>query len=334
MDALICNLSNMFGPVGQEATLRDYIAEAIRPHVDELRIDALGNLIALRRGKDSSQRLMLSAHMDEVGIMVTHIDDEGFLRFEPLGGLQPHTLLGQRFRFQGDLVGAVGVERLDHIKDLQMRHLFLDIGARNGDEAREKVHIGDTACFDQTAVVVSDRRVVGKALDNRAGCAVLMQALQRISEPTCDLYAVFSTQEEVGARGARTAAYAIEPTLAVALDVTPCGDTPKSETLPVRMGEGAAIKVKDRSLLVHPLVKDHLTRLAKEGSIPHQYEVLPYGGTDAGSIYLSRAGVPTGVISIPCRYLHTPTEMVDLDDLEACVALTARLIETQLPTHH
>lgn len=333
MDALICNLSNMLSPVGQEQFLRDYIAEAIRPYVDDIRTDALGNLIARRRGKDPSQRLMLSAHMDEVGVMVTHIDDDGFLRFEPLGGLQPHMLLGQRFRFHNGTVGSVGAERLDHIKDLQMRRMFLDIGARSGDEARAKVRIGDAACFDQAAVLASDRRVIGKALDNRAGCAVLIQALQRIDEPACDLVAVFSTQEEVGARGAGPAAYAIEPTMAVALDVTPCGGTPKGDTLPVRMGDGAAIKVKDRSLLAHPLVKDHLTRLATEATIAYQYEVLPYGGTDAGAIHLSRSGVPTGVISIPCRYLHSPAEMVDLDDLEACVALTSRLIETNLPAN-
>lgn len=274
---------------------------------------------------------MLSAHMDEVGVMVTHIDDDGFIRFEPLGGIQPQTLLGQRLRFPNGLVGSVGVERLDQIKDLEMRRLYLDIGARDGDEARAKVRVGDTACFDQTAVV-SGRRVIGKAMDNRAGCAVLIEALRRVSEPACDVYAVFSAQEEVGARGAGTAAYAVEPTMAVAIDVTPCGDTPKGETLAVRMGAGAAIKIKDRSLLAHPVVKDHLTRLADAASIPYQYEVLPYGGTDAGTIHLSRTGVPTGVISIPCRYLHTPSEMVDLDDLEAAVRLTIKLMETQLPT--
>lgn len=331
MDALICHLSNKFAPVGQEAALRDYIASRIRPHVDELHTDALGNLIALRRGKSSAQRLMLSAHMDEVGVMVTHIDDNGFIRFEPLGGIQPHILLGQRLKFQDGLVGSVGVERLDHIKDLEMRHLFLDIGAIDGDDARNKVRVGDTACFDQTAVIAG-RRVIGKALDNRAGCAVLIEALRRVGEPACDVYAVFSAQEEVGARGAGTAAYAVEPTMAVALDVTPSGDTPKGQTLAVRMGAGAAIKIKDRSLLAHPMVKNHLTRLADDGSIPYQYEVLPYGGTDAGTIHLSRAGVPTGVISIPCRYLHTPSEMVDLADLEAAVLLTVKLIESQLPT--
>lgn len=331
MDAFIRSLSIAIGPPGREEPVRQLIARRIEAHVDDLRVDVMGNLIAYRRGNDSSRRLLLSAHMDEVGIMITHIDAEGFLRFEPLGGLVPQRLPGQRFRFPNGVVGSVGVERLDPGKELQFRHLYLDIGARSADEAREQVQIGDAACYDQQPAEAG-ARLIGKAMDDRAGCAVLVEALVTAGRPACDLYAVFSVQEEVGARGARTAAFALEPSLAVAIDVTPCGDTPEGERLPVRMGSGAAIKVKDRSLLAHPAVKEHLEHLALAHGIPHQYEVLPFGGTDAGPIHLSRAGVPSGVISIPCRYLHTPAEMVDRGDLAACVELTRRLIESPLPS--
>lgn len=327
---LIRTLCNAYGPVGTEDEVRAILTEYVTPFVDEVRTDALGNLIARKSGSSDSGRILLSAHMDEIGIMVTHIDESGFLRFHPLGGLRPHTLLAQRVLFQDGTVGSVGCERLDDMKDLQFDKMFIDIGASSHDEAAQKVKIGQTACFDQTVVVQGDR-LTGKALDDRLGCAVLVEALRRVKQPISDVYAVFSVQEEVGARGAGVAAFSIEPTLGIAIDVTPTGDTPEGDKLPVKLGDGVAIKVKDRSLLTHPLVKDHLGELARTHDLKHQYEVLSYGGTDAGPIHTSRSGVPSGGISIPLRYVHSPVEVADLGDIEAAVSLTTALLESPHP---
>lgn len=328
MVELIQQLAEAFGPSGHESAVRELIHSQVASVADEVYVDALGNLIARKVGSSPhAGRLLVAAHMDEIGLMVTHIDDDGFLRFDRLGGVHPYTLLGQRVRFATGLVGSIGCERLDDPKDVRIDRLFIDIGARSREEATSQVRIGDAACYDRS-VTQSGNRLIGKALDDRAGCAVLIEALRRITQPAMDVYAVFSVQEEVGARGAKAAAYAIEPTVAVAVDVTPTGDTPKGEQLPVKLGDGAAIKVKDSSMMAHPRVKAHLTSLAETAAIPHQFEVLPYGGTDAGPIHVSRAGVPSGVISIPTRFLHSPAEMVDLGDLEACVALTTALMQS------
>lgn len=327
---LITTLAEAYGPVGQESGVRQTIEQLIKPYVDEIRTDPLGNLIAYKSGSSSEHRIMLSAHMDEIGLMVTHIDENGFLRFQPLGGVGPWTSLGQRVRFADGTVGAVSSEKLKDIKELEFDKMFIDIGATSAGEAQQKVRIGSVACFDRT-VAVQGKRLSGKALDDRVGCAVLVEALRRLEAPVSDVYAVFSVHEEVGARGAGPAAYSIDPTVGIAIDVTPTGDTPEGEKLPVKLGEGVAIKVKDRSLLTHPKVKEHLAELAEKAGIKHQYEVLGYGGTDAGTIHTIRAGIPSGAISIPVRYVHTPVEMVDLDDVEAAVELTCALLESPVP---
>lgn len=203
--------------------------------------------------------------------------------------------------------------------------MYLDIGARSAAEAKQKVAVGEIATFYQEFTDLGER-VVAKALDDRVGCAVLIEALKRSSNPQNDLYCTFTVQEEVGLRGAKTAAFGIEPDLGIALDVTATGDTPEAEKLAIKLGQGAAIKVKDMSLITHPKVKDLLTELAEQHALAYQYEVLPFGGTDSGAIHLTRAGVPAGVISIPCRYLHSPSEMVDLNDVEAAVGLVVAVM--------
>lgn len=327
---LITTLAEAYGPVGNEGAVRDTITQLVKAYVDEVYTDALGNLIAHKAGSSQSGRMMLSAHMDEIGLMVTHIDDNGFLRVQPLGGVSPYTSLGQRVRFHDGTVGTVGTEKLKDIKDLEFDRMFIDIGATTADEARTKVTIGSVACFDRPIAVQGDR-ISGKALDDRLGCAVLVEALRRLESPTSDIYAVFSIHEEVGARGAGPAAYSIDPTLGIAIDVTPTGDTPEGDKLPVKLGEGVAIKVKDRSMLTHPKVKRHLAELAETAGIKYQYEVLGYGGTDAGTIHTTRAGIPSGAISIPVRFVHTPVEMADLKDIEAAVQLTRALLESPHP---
>ncbi|HHT27950.1 MAG TPA: M42 family metallopeptidase [Firmicutes bacterium] len=324
---LLTALCNAWGPAGAEQQIRALIAGYAQAHSTEVQTDTLGNLI-VRQGTPGGKRIMLSAHMDEIGLMVTFIDDDGFLRFTTVGGVSPAVLYGQPVRFADGLTGVVHCEKLNDIKDLKIERMYIDIGAESKAAAEERVAIGDMCCYHQSLRQVG-KRVVGKALDDRVGCAVLLSVMQQISQTPYDIYYVFSVQEEVGAHGAKTAAFAIEPHLGLAVDVTGVGDTPNTVPLAMKLGAGAAIKVMDRSVICHPKVRGLLDSTAKDKNIPHQVEVLPYGGTDAGPIHTSRAGVPSGAVSIPTRYVHTPGEMVDLSDVQACIDLLTAFLTTK-----
>lgn len=327
----IRQLAELVGPSGREEAVRQAIQDQLRELADEVWQDALGNLFARRAPRTSApgRRVMVAAHMDEVGLMVTHIDDDGFLRFAPIGGLSAQLLVGQHVMFPGGVVGVVGREPEEEGKELKHSRLFVDIGASSAQEAKERVQVGDAASLWRP-VQVMGRRLSGKAMDDRVGCAVVLEALRRLSASPHEVVAVFTVQEEVGTRGARPAAFRVAPELAFAVDVTPAADTPKARPLPVGLGRGAAIKVKDNSVITHPGLRQLMLQRAREHGIPHQLEVLDFGGTDAGPIHTSRDGVPSGVISIPVRYLHTPGEMVDLQDVEAAVQLLVRLLEQPL----
>lgn len=329
MKDLIKRLTEAYGPSGCEGPIRDLIASEVKPYVDDIKVDALGNLICFKRGKGGGKRVLLDAHMDEIGLMVTHIDEKGFLRFGAVGGVNPFVALGQRVYFQNGVFGVVGSERIEDPKELKHEKLFIDIGAKSREEAEAKVKVGDTCAFFQPMLDLGNR-VVAKAMDDRIGCVIVIETLKRVGSVAHDLYAVFATQEEVGLRGARVAAYGIEPDVGVAFDVTRTGDTPKCGTMEVSLGKGAAIKVKDSSLICHPGLKNHMAQVAKEKGIPFQFEVLEAGGTDSGAIQMTKAGIPAGVISIPTRYIHSPGEMVDLGDVEACIELSVALLQGEL----
>ncbi|MDI3280858.1 MAG: M20/M25/M40 family metallo-hydrolase, partial [Bacillota bacterium] len=220
-------------------------------------------------------------------------------------------------------------ERLEAGKELTFRRMYVDLGAASQKEAQSLVRVGEMAALSQR-VELAGGRLVGKALDDRAGCAVLVRVLQELRHCPHDLYCVFTVQEEVGRRGAWTAAYQVEPDLAVVVDVTPAGDTPEPEQRGVALGKGPAVKVMDRSVISHPQVRRLLAETAERHGIPFQWEVLERGGTDAGSIHVSRSGVPTGALSLPARYLHTPNEMVDLEDLRCAALLLVRFLEEPL----
>lgn len=324
MKDLLRKLTSIAAPSGREEAVRAFIQAELAAYCDELTVDTMGNLTAFKRG--GKTKLQFAAHMDEIGVIVTAIDEQGFLRFGNVGGIRPHRLYAQRVRFQNGTIGVIGAEKIDDLKDLTLEKLYIDIGATSAAEAQAKVGVGEIAAFDHEFVELG-QRVVAKALDDRVGCAVLIEALKRVKKPQNDLYCTFTVQEEVGLRGAKTAAFGIEPDLGIALDVTGTGDTPEAPKLAMKLGQGAAIKVKDVSLITHPRVKALLTELAEENNIPYQFEVLPFGGTDAGAIQLTKAGIPAGVISIPCRYLHSPSEMVDLNDVEAAVRLVVATME-------
>ena len=329
MKNLIKKLVETYGPSGDEEQIREIIKAEIKDKVDNIETDALGNLIALKEGK-KDKKVMLAAHMDEIGLIANHIDEDGFIRFDRVGGISPYMLLGARVLFNGETPGVIDKEgQLDDIKKLNYDKLYIDIGATNKEEAEEKVTLGDTASYYREFQDLG-KRVTAKSLDDRIGCVTLIETLKEIDTPEYDTYFVFTTQEEVGTRGSKVAAYNIEPDLGLAVDVTLTGDMPEAKRMSVSLGEGPAIKVKDRSVLADPKVKNLLIDLAEENELPYQLEVLKYGGTDAGSMQLTKDGVLAGAVSLPCRYVHSPSEMVDIDDVENSVKLLTVLLDNEI----
>ena len=327
MKELLEKLTGTFGPAGSEETIRTVINEETRPYADDSFTDSLGNLV-ICRGNMEKEKILIAAHMDEIGLMVTYIEEKGFLRFTNIGGIRLNLLLGSRFIFENGTTGVVGLEKLKEKKDPEISDYYLDIGVKNQEEAKKCVKIGDTACY-LAPFSLQGRRVIAKSLDNRAGCAVLMETLRRLPRALpIGVYFVFTVQEELGLRGAKPVSYRLKPDYGLAVDVTRVGDTPEPEyKMEVSLGEGPAIKVKDSSVICHPFIIEKMTAAANKHGIPYQFEVLERGGTDAGAIHLSREGVPSGALSIPCRYIHSPSEMIDLDDLENAVSLLNHLLQ-------
>ncbi len=318
-------LNACHGPAGDEAQVAAELKKLAAPYVDDCAIDTLGNLICHKKG--SGPKVMFAAHMDSIGFIVTHIDEKGFLRFGQLGGLPANDLPGTPVRFKNGTRGTVAQEGRkssgEEPKARKVDDLYLDIGAQDRGEAEKLVQIGDTAVYD-TPSYCSGQRLFSPYMDNRISCVVLLMALERLKESPNDLYFVFTVQEELGLRGARTAAYGIDPDYGIAVDVTVAGDTPEAaHGYSSAAGKGAAIKVMDSSVICHPAVVARMEVLAGAQGITCQRDIIRSGGTDAGAIHQTRRGVYTGGISIPCRYTHSPMEMVDCRDVEACAALVA-----------
>jgi len=316
---LIKQLVEAWGPSGYEDQVREQILAEVADAVDEWRVDALGNLITVKRPtrQGGGRRVMLAAHMDEIGVMVTHVDEKGFLRFTNLGGVHPLNLRGARVRFRDGRVGVIHREEKAE-GNPRLDQMFIDVGAASREDCPVKV--GDPAVFWREFSDLGGR-MVAKAFDDRIGCAILIEVMRQLQETPHEVVGVFTVQEEVGLRGATTSAFGVEPELALAIDVTATGDTPEAKRRPVQLGVGPAIKVKDRGMLAHPGVKDRLVETAERLQIPYQLEVLELGTTDAMTIQISRAGVPAGCVSIPTRYLHTPSEMVDYGDVQNAIRL-------------
>lgn len=324
---LLNKLTQCWGPSGREDKIRSFIASEAKQYADEMYTDALGNLIVHKKG--NGKKLMFAAHMDEIGIAVTFIDEKGFLRFAPVGGLDIKYLPARKVVFENGTIGVIGQEEaFDKEKKASVAKLYIDIGADSAETAEKHVSIGDSAVFIGE-IHETDTRVISKALDNRVGCYILLEAMKRQTNAANDVYYVFTVQEEVGLRGARTAGYGVDADIAVNIDVTDTGDTPKSPVMAVKLGGGAAVKVMDASIICDAQVRTAIIETAKQKNLLYQLEVMTEGGTDAGQIHLSRAGVKTGGISVPNRYMHSPSEMVDKDDIEACIALTTALTEYQ-----
>lgn len=330
---LLKRLSEARGVSGDEGAVRAILREAVQEHVDEWHVDALGNLIAVRRGStppsggDRPLKVMLAAHMDEIGLMIVHIEKKGGLRFRKVGGIDDRILPAKVVHVGEDRIpGVIGLKPVHLMRKgednqvVKSEDLIIDIGTRSREEAERLVKLGDAATF---ATTFEDLGAVvkGKAFDDRVGCAVLAQLLQ--DDYPCDVYGVFTAQEEIGARGARVAAYGLEPDAAFALEGTICDEVPKKKDVSptTRLGAGPAITVMDRSLIADPRLVRLLIETATELDIPYQLKQPGLGGTDAGHIHLTREGVPSVVVAVPCRYIHAPVSLMRRSDFDHTVTL-------------
>ena len=333
---LLKRLTEAFGVAGFEDEVRELVFNELKKFCDDVRIDVMGNVIGFKKGRGRDRlKLMLAAHIDEIGFIVTHIDDNGFIRLDTLGGVLAKTSLAQRVVVLGKkrLDGVIG-SKPPHImteeerkKPVEIRNLFVDVGLPKK-EVEKVVSVGDPVAFRQNFTVVG-KNFSCKAMDDRVGVFVMLEALKKAKGHKVDVYAVGSTQEEVGLRGALTSAYGVEPDVAIALDTTLACDVP--ETSPhqriTTLGKGVAIKVKDSASISNPHLVRHLKEIAERKKIKFQLEILPRGGTDAGAIQRSRGGVPVCTLSVPTRYVHSVVECVNADDVNAAIELLAAFIK-------
>ena len=288
----------------------------------------MGNLIVRKLG--SGPRVMLCAHMDSIGFIVTHVEENGFLRVGRLGGISPKEAAYTPVRFAGGARGVIVPEEKADFGKLKLDECYVDIGAKDRETALKAVAVGDTMIYDSPCFT-NQGKVVSPYLDNRISCAILLKVLEEMELCPNDLYVVFTVQEEVGLRGAKPAAWAVDPDYAVVVDVTDVDDTPGSEKCgTVRLGKGPAIKIMDSSVICHPDMIQKLESQAKALDMPTQRDIMRAGGTDAGVMHTTRIGVRTGGVSVPCRYIHTPVEMADLQDARDCAKLLCAFVQSKL----
>lgn len=335
---LLRELTEARGVSGFEDDLRTIVRRELEPLADEVRTDRMGNVIALKKGSGVGPKLLLLAHMDEIGFLVKHIEDKGFLRLQPLGGWDPRQMNSQRVVVQtadGPLSGLLvyGTKPAHLLSDdekksgQKIESFFVDLGLA-AETVKERVRLGDPVTMDRPLVQTGEL-LTAKAMDDRVGLYVMIEALRAAGAHGADVYAVATVQEEIGLRGAAAAGAAVEPDVVVALDITLANDIPGigEADMTTKLGGGAAIKVMDSSLICHPKVVAHFRRLADANGIPHQTEILARGGTDAGAVQRLHGGIPSITLSIPTRYVHTVNETVHPIDVQACVDLLARYIE-------
>ena len=314
---------------GREEAVSAKIRSYIEPLVDECYSDALGNLIAVKKGTgENKKKIMLCAHMDEIGFLVTFIEDSGYIRIAPVGGINFLAASFNEVVSENGVPGVLVPQGRVAAGELGADKVYIDIGAKNKKEAERKVKIGDFFVVRPYAKKMCGTRLMGRPFDDRIACAILIEIAKKLESPKNDVYYVFSVQEEVGCRGSKTAAFAVEPDYALAFDVTGTGDTIGSMPMACKLGDGAAIKIKDASVICDMGAVKKLTELAKANNIKHQHEILMYGGTDTSSMQMAKSGCTAAALSIPSRYIHSGVEMIDLADAEACVELGKKYIES------
>ena len=329
MKKLLKQLTETFGPSGYEDKVRDLVQTEVQPLADEIRVDALGSLIARKRPSPKgptkdTRKIMIAAHMDEIGLMVSHVDENGFARFSPVGGVFGKYVHGGRVRFLNGVSGVIGYDRVEKVHEAPpLEQVFIDVGATSRKDC--PVRVGDVAAFDRPYTEMGNR-LVAKSMDDRVGVLVAIETLRTLKSTPHDVYFVFTTQEEVGVRGARASAFGIDPDVGIAIDVTPAADTPNAVKMEMALGKGPCIKIKDAGAISDPRVVQWMIQAAEKNKLPYQREVLLFGGTDAQGIQLARAGVPAGCLSIPVRYVHSPSEMVDFEDVQNSVKLLTAIL--------
>lgn len=332
-------LSNAQGVTGRENQVRELLSEMLKPVCNEIQVDRMENIIAVKKGKTGAPKIMLAAHMDEVGLMVKNITKEGFIQFTKMGGIDDRILAAQKvvvFTKKASYPGIVGAKP-PHIQKEEERKkimafddLFIDVGAENREDAAKMgLAVGDPIAFDVTYTKLGRDNVLGKAFDNRAGCAAMVETMRLLKDSDCTVYAVGTVQEEVGLRGSGTAAFAVDPDLAIALDVTIAGDVPgvREVDTTVKLGKGPSLTVYDSGVITHPKIMRWIVDSANESKIPLQLESGLLGSTDAARISLTRQGIPSGTLSIPARYIHSPAGIINLVDLENTAKLAASAIQ-------
>jgi putative aminopeptidase FrvX len=333
-------LSNACGVTGRESQIRELMEQLLKPYADEIQVDRMENIIAIKKGKPKKPKIMLAAHMDEVGLMVKTITKEGFIQFAKMGGIDDRVLLAQKvvvFGKKDSFPGIIG-SKPPHIQKEEERKkivtaedLFIDVGAQSREDlANMGIAVGDPVGFDTKYVDVGRDVAVGKAFDNRAGCLTMVEAMRLLEKTECTVCAVGTVQEEVGLRGAATATFGVDPDLAIALDVTIAGDVPgvREYDTTVKMGKGPTFTITDSGLITHPKILRWLIDTAHEQKIPYQIESGLLGSTDAARISITRQGIPCGNISIPTRYIHAPVGMISIKDIENAAKLTAAAVQS------
>ena len=326
---ILKNLNATPSVSGREKAISDKILTYIAPLTDKAWEDAMGNLIAYKRGNGTDRKkIMLCAHMDEIGFMVTHIDERGFIRVANVGGINYVSACYSYVVSEKGVRGILVPEANTQPNDLKPEKVYIDIGVKDKKEAEKKVRIGDFFVCESSVSKIG-KKICGRPIDDRIGCAIMIKIAEKLMGDDCknDVYYCFSTQEEVGARGSKAAAYSIDPDCGLSIDVTGIGDIPGAKTMECSVGGGAAIKLKDQSVICDSEIVDKLTELAKANNIKYQYEILIMGGTDTSSIQLNRGGVKAGALSVPTRYIHSNVEMVDMNDCDACVDLAIAFIK-------
>ncbi len=319
---LLKKLSEAFGPSGFEHEVREVLKEELKDHVKEWKYDALGNLIAVKQA-ETGPKVMLAAHMDECGLMISSIDSAGLLHFHKVGGLDDRVLVSKPVLIGKKRVpGVIGAKAIhlqrpeERTQVIAHRSLFIDIGATSKEEAQSMVSVGDYVVFATTFGEFGEGMVKGKSFDDRAGCTVLAEVLKE--EYSMPVFGAFTVQEEIGLRGAGVAAYAVEPDLAIVLEGTTCSDVPDAEAQMycTNIGNGPAITIMDASVITNKKMVAELIRLAEENNIPYQFKRSITGGSDAGRINQTKSGIPVVVVSVPCRYIHSPVSAMKISDLE------------------
>ena len=337
MDLLLKKLLDAQGISGYEGEIARIMSAELKKSCDEVHIDTFGNVIA-RKGS-GKKKIMLAAHMDEVGLVVKHIDKEGFLSFVKVGGIDDRILVSQRVVVKakkGDFPGVIGAKPPHLLKEEEKRQglkydsMFIDIGCKSRIDAQKLLEIGDAVIFEPQSGDLQGRLCFGKAIDNRLGCFALIKIMEKL-KVNADVYAVATAQEEVGLKGARTSSFKINPDFAIAIDTTVAGDMPqiKETESALKLGDGVAITILEasgRGVIVSEKIRNMCIEEAKKNKIKYQIDVIDGGMTDGAMIYMNREGIPTGVLAIPSRYIHSPCGVFSVDDIDAAVQLAIKVI--------